>query len=312
LRHFTSIVATIAAVAVACTRTEPRAAPPASESSVSATDDGGRVVRLARPARRVVALIPSATETIVALGGADQLVARTRYDLVPEIQQLPSIGGTTDPNLETIAALHPDLVVTWHKVERRQTRAHIDALGIPTFALSIQDTADVFRAMSRLGTLLGRDANAVALTTRIRGELDEVRRSVAGLPSPSVFFVVWNDPPMTAGPKTFIAQMIGVAGGRLLFTDLPGNWPTVGVEEVLRRQPDAIVLPVGEMRPTTLGALRAAPGWRTMHAVRDGNVLTLPADLTNRPGPHIADVARMLRDSLARVRAGLDTQSSSR
>jgi iron complex transport system substrate-binding protein len=290
----------------ACARGETRAIPDSSASAViSVVDDGGQTVRLPRAARRVVSLIPSATETIVALGGVDQLVARTRYDVMPEVAHLPSVGATIEPDLEAIAALRPDLAITWHRVERRRTRTQLEALGVPTFALSVQDTADVFEMIARIGTMLGRDSNALALSSSIRRDLGDIRRSVAGRPSPTVFFVVWNDPPMTAGPETFISQVIGVAGGRILFGDLSGNWPNVGVEEVLRRQPDAIVLPTGEMRPTTLQQLRALPGWRSMRAVRDGHVLTLPADLTNRPGPRIAVVAKMLRDSLERVRASL-------
>ena len=67
-----------------------------SAPAIAVVDDAGRAVRLARPARRIVSLVPSVTETVLALGGADRLVARTRYDLDPRLASLPSLGGGLD------------------------------------------------------------------------------------------------------------------------------------------------------------------------------------------------------------------------
>jgi iron complex transport system substrate-binding protein len=169
---------------------------------------------------------------------------------------------------------------------------------VPVFTLRTEDTTDVFRNVANLGRLTARDSAAAALAARLRAELDTVRRSVTGQPRPSVFYVVFNDPPMTAGPETFIAQLIGVAGGRSTFDDVPQLWPTVAMEEIVRRRPDLVVLPVGEFRSNAVSVLRARAGWRDVPAVRAGRVVTVPANLLSRPGPNLGAAARALRAAL--------------
>jgi hypothetical protein len=114
---------------------------------------------------------------------------------------VPSVGGGIDPSVEAIVALRPDLVLAWENDKRRDVPNKLAALGVPVFTLRTEDTTDVFRNVANLGRLTARDSAAAALAARLRGELDAVRRSVAGRPRPSVFYVVFNDPPMTAGPE---------------------------------------------------------------------------------------------------------------
>jgi iron complex transport system substrate-binding protein len=115
-----------------------------------------------------------------------------------------------------------------------------------------------------------------------------------------VFYVVYNDPPMTAGSATFLGQLISLAGGRSIFADLHQSWPTVALEEIVRRQPDVLIVPVGEFRTNTLDRFRRMPGWRDLRAVREGRIVTVPADLSSRPGPAIGEAARVLRDAIHR------------
>lgn len=269
------------------------AAPPA-EGSVSRTDDGGRAVRLARPARRIVSLVPSATETLVALGARDRMVGRTDFDAGLGVDSLPSVGGGLDPSLERLAALRPDLVIGWETDGRAELRDRLVALGIPVFSVATEDTADVFRSIANLGALTGEARAADSLAASIRAELDAVRASVAGKARPSVFYLVWNDPPMTAGPRTFVAELIGVAGGQTVFPDVEALWPQVAMEEIVRRQPDVVVVPVGEAGAAKVEELRAASGWRELSAFREGRAVTVPTEVLNRPGPKIGEAARLL------------------
>jgi iron complex transport system substrate-binding protein len=275
-----------------------------AEQPVAAVDDSGREVRLPRPARRVVSLVPSGTETIYAMGGVEQLVGRTNYDRAAEVAHLPSGGGGLDPSLEALIALRPELVVAWDADKSPGLRQRLEEMGVAVFAMRTRDTADVFNNIERLGRLVGRDASADALARSIRAELEAVRRSVAGRERPSVLYVVWNDPPMTAGPNTFIAQVIEIAGGRTIFPDLKQDWPQVAMEEIVRRQPDIVVLPVGDDRVHTVRRVLDAPGWRELAAVREGRVSYVPTDLMNRPGPFLGEAARAMRDALHAVPAG--------
>ncbi len=279
----------------------------AGGAAVSATDDLGRTVTLERPATRIVALVPSVTETVVALGAGDRLVARTDYDTSPEVAHLPSVGGGLDPSIEALLSLRPDLVVAWAQDRTPELRERLGGFGIPVFAVSTQDTADVFANIERMGALIGEDPEARALSARIRGELEEVRRSVEGREAPRVFYAVGTEPPMTAGPETFVIQLLELAGGRTIFPEVGSHWPVVSLEAIVRRQPEVIVLPVGDHSDRRARHLAGRPGWREMEAVRAGRVVEVPVDLMNRPGPHIAEAARQLRNALHGPRQGDDS-----
>ena len=267
----------------------------ARSQAVQAVDDAGNTLRLDRPAQRIISLIPSATETLIAIGAAPYIVGRTRYDVAAEVINLPSVGGGVDASVEAIIALHPDLVVGWESDKRQLIRSKLIALNIPMFLLRTQDTTDVFRGMTNLARLTARDTTAGRVIAQVRADLDSVRRSVIGLAVPKIFYVVFNDPPMTAGPDTFIGQLISLAGGHSVFDDLDQNWVNVAMEEIVRRDPDIIVVPVGEFKGNALERFRQMQGWRTLRAVREGRVIAVPANLLSRPSPNIGQAARVLR-----------------
>lgn len=296
----TSVLAVTGFVAAAlgCGGSEAPPVPAASET-VEVVDAGDHVVRVRGGARRIVSLVPSATETVVALGAADRLVARTRYDDAPEISHLPSVGGGLDPSIEAVVDLDPDLVLAWNSADDRGLRERLEASGVAVYAVAIHDTSDVVRSIERIGRLIGRSGRADSLVAALRDTLAAVRRDALES-SPSVLYLLGGDPPRIAGPRAFVSQLLGVAGGRNAFPDLEARWPAVSVEEILTRDPDVILIPRDEGSPDPAELSRRA-GWRDLRAVRDGRLGTLDASLVNRPGPGIGRVARALRDTLDAV-----------
>lgn len=267
-------------------------------SAVQVTDDAGQTVRLERPAARIVSLIPSATDLLVAMGARAQLAGRTDYDRDSALAALPSVGGGLDPSIEALVALRPDLVISFETQGDAALRTQLRGLGIPVYGLAAQDTADVFRALGNLGTLAGRRPGADSVATAIRGELEAVRRSVAGRPAPTVINVAWVDPPMIAGPTTFLSELVRVAGGRPAFEDLKQEWPQVSVEEIVSRKPQVVIIPGGAGAEFSADALRAAPGWRELAASPGTRVAEVPVAVINRPGPRLGEAARALRDAI--------------
>lgn len=280
-------------IAVGCTRST---TPPHARFVL--VDADGDTVRLGAPSQRMISLVPSATDLTVAMGLESHLVGRTRYDKAPVLAPVASVGGTIDPDLERVFALHPDLVLVWEGTKGTAERQSISAHGIPIYAVALRDSAALFKTVRDLGTMLGSDSAAMTLTTSLRAQLDSIQTSVRGLARPSVLFAIWGDPPMTIGPHTFIAELIQIAGGRNVFNDATMDWPKVSVEEIVHRAPDVVILSVGEDTARGSEALRRAPGWSTLPAVRNGHVAEVPADLTNRPGPMFGVAARAFRDAI--------------
>jgi iron complex transport system substrate-binding protein len=290
----TRILALLLVASAACASDAKTEGAKPATTAIGLIDDGGFNVALTKPAQRVVSLIPSAMETLIAIGATKQIVGRTRYDTAPEVAALPSVGGGVDPSVEALISLHPDLVITWESDKRQEVRQKLTALGIPVFILRTQDTTDIFKGIASIGRLTGHDSAATAVASSVRATLDSVRTSVVGKPVPSVLYVVFNDPPMTVGPNTFIGQLITLAGGRSVFADQAQNWPNVAMEEIVRRDPDMLVVPVGEFKANALERFSKMAGWRDLRAVRTHRVVAVPADLMNRPSPSIAEASRVL------------------
>ena len=245
------------------------------------------------------------------MGAGSVLVARTDYDTHPALAQLPSIGGGLDPSVETLISLRPDLFVAWGGRAHDAMRLRLEASGIPTFGVGTQDTADVFLSIHALGALTGFDRQADSLRASISRELAAVTASVRGLSRPTVLYALSVDPPMTTSAGTYVSELIGVAGGRNLFDDLANDFPSVGLEEIVRRDPDFILLPTGTLSEAQrVERLKAAAGWRDLGAVRGGRIITVPSTILDVPGPRMGEAARMIRDGLHG--AGVSSAATSR
>ena len=305
-----ALATVLATVLAACAGPDAAGRAPAAGAAVAATDATGHEVRLAQPARRVVSLVPAVTDILVAIGAGEQLVGRTNYDTSATLAALPSVGGGLDPSLEALLALRPDLVIAWEDRAGR-TNPRLAEAGVGVFNIVSQDTADVFENAQRLGRLTGHDSAATALVARLRRELAAVHASVQGRPAPRVLYLAQWEPPMTAGPGTFVMQLVSVAGGQSVFADVQQDWPSISMEEIVRRQPDVILVAVNRVDADPMRRLRDNPGWRDLRAVREGHVLVMPGDLLDRSGPRVGEAAHRLRDLLHPELAGvpLDTAS---
>jgi iron complex transport system substrate-binding protein len=260
-------------------------------------DDAGRVVAIGAPALRIVSTLPSVTELIIALNAADRLLVRTAYDTHPRVAHLPSFGRTLSPTPEALVPYGPDLVIRSADASMGG-RTSLEALGLRVYVADVQSTADIGATLDRLGLLLGLRERADSLRRALENGLDSVRSAVSGRPRPTVLYLIWPDPPQTAGPGTFIDEIITAAGGRNAFADLRIEWPQISLEEIVRRDPDFVVLPQGSSHATALPPIHNAPGWRDLTAFRERRILLVDTNLFNRPGPRVVEAARTLASAL--------------
>ena len=253
--------------------------------------------------RRVVSLVPSVTELIVALGAGHRLVGRTRFDTDPRLAELPSVGGTADPSIEAIVALEPDLVLMWRDSTAPRVAGALDRTGIPVHGVSTWTLPDLRATIADLGRLFAVARAADSLVQTIDDSLAAVRASAAGARRVRVLYLLSERPLMTIGAGTFIDEVIDIAGGQNIFHDRRDAWPIVNMEEVLRRDPEVIIVPAYGDDPRPADRLSRAAGWELTTAARSGRVLSVPADLFDRPGPRIVVAARTLATMLRQSRA---------
>mgnify|MGYP004702818579 CR=1 FL=1 len=266
----------------------------AQAQGVQLTDDRGRAVQLARTPQRIVSLLPSLAETVCALGECHRLVGVDRYTNWPDsVRKLPQVGGGLDPNIEAIVALRPDVVLM---ATSSRAAARLETLGIPVMALEPKTHADVQRVLGKVGQLLGvPDAQRVWRATDAG-----VQAAVQSLPPAArgarVYFEV-NPGPYGAGPGSFIGETLTRLGARNILGATLGPFPKLNPEFVVRADPDLIMIGARSAE-----GLAARPGWASMRALREQRLCVFTpeqSDVLIRPGPRMAEAARLMAACLA-------------
>ena len=239
-------------------------------------DDAGTRHTFEAAPRRMISLVPSATEALLAMALADRFVGRTDYDRMPELTHLPSVGGGLQPNLEVLVSLDLDLVIRFAGDSDLATAERLTELGIPHFAVQPDGIEDVLAIIRDLGRITGASDAAEVLLNGIQIDLDDVARRVAALSKPRVAYLLGGDPPWVAGPGTYIDELIALAGGRNVFDDLGPLYAPVSMEALLDRDLDLILLSNGLTKPPPLAHVPSA---------------VLPASV-EIPGPGLGQAAR--------------------
>jgi iron complex transport system substrate-binding protein len=242
--------------------------------------------RLGAPARRVVALAPSVTDVVLALGLGERLVGVTRLDDNPEVARLPRIGGYLDPNPEVIVGLQPDLVV-WvtnasaaGPVRRIAELSRASPRPFPVLALQIDTLADVLETPRALGEALGARERGERLSREMSEGVERTRRRVAGQDRKRVLFVVGREPLIVAGRGSFPDELLRLCGAEnVVAGDRP--WPVYPLEKAVADDPAVVVDGAPLEAPEGIRRLSAIP------AVRRGAVLRLENDDLIRPGPRM-------------------------
>src|SRR3984885_203731 len=232
------------------------------------TDELGRKVVVPDHPHRVICLMPSGTDTVFALGAADDFVGISDYTKYPaEALKKPSVGDLIKPSIETILALHPDLVIGLQPTGPMESTEQLERLGIPIFLVSPHGIAGILHSVESIGMALNRTPEADGVVRSVQEGVDAVKSRTQGLPAPRGFVPVWYAPITTIGRNAFITEIIAAAGGRSVTDDLPTEWPQISMEVGLGGAPDALLLVRGGK--TTLQVLEGRPGWSSMAAIKE-------------------------------------------
>ncbi len=273
-------------------------------AEISLTDDLGRKVELNHPAQRIVTLAPFLTELVFSAGAGDRVVGVSAYsDYPPQAKALPQVASAAGNSVESIAALHPDLVLAWKDSIRGDDVERMARLGLRVYVAQARGLADVPRLLGVIGVLAGVDTRASAAAYDAR--LAKLRAEYAGRPEVSVFLEIWNHPLTTISGRHFMNEALAICRARNVFADLPGVAPEVSWEEVYARDPPVVV---GVGSAATAAEFRAA--WQahpTLAAVKSGHLVFVDPDrlqrTTTRTPEAIAELCAALDAERARAPA---------
>lgn len=249
------------------------------ETRATIVDDFGDTVSIA-PAARIASLNPTTTEFLFAIGAEHRLVGRDSYDEWPAAAKtLVDLGPGISPNVEKILAARPEVVVLYAANDNRAAAHALRAAGVRVVGLKIDRVADFRRAALTLGAIAGDSAAARYAVDTVERSLARIREATAALPHPRVLWYLWDNPILVLGNGSYQSELLAVAGGANVYADRPEPAANVSLEDVLRRDPEVILLDTG--RAT---ALRASARWRNVAAVRGNRLLDVNDALLNRPG----------------------------
>jgi iron complex transport system substrate-binding protein len=265
-----------------------------SSGKLTFTDGLGREVKLDSPAQRVVSLAPSNTEILFALGAMSQVVGRDELSDYPEgAKAIPSVGGSmSDFSEEAILALKPDLVLA-SELNSPDLVASLEKLGLTVYSLGNPKTFEgLYKNLEIVAQLTGHEKEAAKLNESLKARVAAVDEKIMPLSSrPLVFFELdATDPlaPWTAGPGTFVDQLVTRGGGINIGAELKGDWAQISSENLVVANPQIILL--GDaLYGVTIESVKARPGWDAISAVKNDAIYPFDPNLATRPGPRLVD-----------------------
>ena len=242
----------------------------------------------AEPPSRIVSLAPSVTAMLYALGAEDRLVGVTAFcDYPPEAKEKPRIGGMSNPSLEAVVSLRPDLVIMTTDGNPQAVKTRLEDMGIETYVFRQRRFDDLPVGLRALGRVVGTEERAAALAAEIEGKIEAYRSSRHS--SGRALFIVWPEPLIVAGPGTLIDDVLGLLGFENIAAQSPSNYPKYSVEEILWQNPEYIFIGLGMesgRNEVTKLSERLLEKLKNTHARREGNVYFV-SDHLYRFGPRI-------------------------
>ena len=254
-------------------------------------DDFGRNVTIKEIPERIISLSPTNTEILFAIGAGDRVVGVTEYCNYPEeAKEREKIGGVSTVSIEKVVSLEPDLVLG-DELNGKEIFERLEELNITVVGLNPVNISEILDDILLVGTLTGEEKNASALVVDMDRRIEEIKNKTCDVKRPKVAHITWHVPIWVTGSGTVQDELIEIACGENVFSDLK-DWDTVSLETFIDRNPDVIIVSVGH-GVAGLGPyeyLLSEERLKVVSAVKNERVYTINADIASRTGPRIVDV----------------------
>jgi iron complex transport system substrate-binding protein len=266
-----------------------------SQYPVKITDGYGREIEIEKPAEKIISLAPSMTETIFALGAGDRLVGVTTYCNYPEeAKEIDQVGDFEGPNLESVIEKNPDVVVALAMGDDEKSK--LEDAGITVFLQDPQNLDEVFDNIKKIGTILGLQEEAESLTSNMNAKKDSIVETVSNYDSKKVFYEVWSEPLMTAGPGSILDEMINLSNGENIAYDAESLYPEYSLELLIERNPEVYLTADDGFK--TVEDIKNREGYENITAIKENNIYMLHPDIVSRTGPRIIEGLEMIAQAI--------------
>ncbi|KAB3529153.1 ABC transporter substrate-binding protein [Alkaliphilus serpentinus] len=270
-------------------------------------DGLGNEVTIEKRPERIISIAPSQTEILYALGLGDLLVAVSDYcDYPEEALAKEKVGSAWTTNVEKILELTPDIVFVYGEGQA-EAMEQLKAAGITVVKYMPESVDQILNAILAVGEIMDEEEKANALVESMKEKRDEIVAKVKNQPKKKVFYQVWDEPLMTAGPGSFIDELITLAGGENIAANTDGHWPEYSVEALVEADPVVYLAPAHTMESNQLTkeeedamkeAIASKPGFEGVSAVVNNRIELLEPNILSRPGARIMEALEIVAKAI--------------
>ena len=225
--------------------------------------------------------------------GDDVVGVTTFCTYPPEAKTKPRVGGITNPSIETIVSLRPDLILMSMEGNVRDDFSVMVSLGIPVFVTNPRTLSGIHKSINDIGILTGHVAGATVLVHAMKAAEDSIIALASSQRPVRLYLLVSLQPIIVVGKGTFLNELLHLVGADNLAAQAPSTYPMLSREAIVESQPDDLLFTSDiVVRADALVALY--PEWSTLKAIRDVKTFGVDADIISRPGPRVVDAMKLL------------------
>lgn len=269
------------------------------DDGIEVEDDFGNKVIFDKVPERIVSLAASHTEILFALGLGDKVVGVTSFcDYPAEALEKDHVGDYNGTNLEKIIELEADLVINYGPGNEEDNK-RLEEAGIAVLGYLPESIEEVVDTINRIGLAIGTVEEAKALEEEMLSLRDSIVDKVKDSEKVTVFYEMWHDPLMTAGPGSFMDELINLAGGENIAFDAEGEYPSYDMEQLIERNPQVYLSAEDVTMPDkTAESIALRPGFEGIDAMKAGRVYLLDGNIVSRPGPRVVEALELVAKAL--------------
>jgi iron complex transport system substrate-binding protein len=269
--------------------------------AIEVVDEDGNLIKLEKPAERIISLAPSVTELLFAIGAGSQVVGVIEYsDFPPEAKTLQVVGRFDLLDIEKILELEPDLIIGWKSGNPRTSIEQLKRLGLSVYLVELNDLPSISTQMESLSKLAGTAVEAKEAINHFNQTYESLVTQYGNLESVRTFYQVWESPIITTGGKELMNDIIELCSGENIFKAIDQIAPKVSLEAVIIANPEVIIgSGVGLMRPEWLNDWEI---WPSVKAVSEEHVYFIPPDLVQRQTPRTLIGTKQMCEHIAKAR----------
>lgn len=259
------------------------------------TDETGRRVTVGPEPKRIVSLAPGITETLYALGLDDEIAGVTTFCNWPvQTRNKARVGGFTNPSVEKIVSLKPDLILATADGNRKETIQQLERIGLSVYVTNPTDMQGVLRSILHIGEITDRKRVAEDMVKSLQTRLNRIALQIRHKKKPRIFFQLGLEPLITAGRRTLTHEVIERAGGVNVAGLDTASYPHYSAEGIIGASPDIIIFAPMVNDEKFSAVKRFWQKFGDVPAVKNGKIYPVNADLVNRASPRLIDAVEIM------------------